>query len=79
MIELIHLHIASSQMACLWLNMKVVSGCSVPFGFRIINCPQEETLGNLLSRLEEDKFSGSRFGHATFFFYQPPGSTLRLS
>ena len=34
------------------------------FESRIINCSQEETLGNLLSRLEEDK-SGSRVGHVT--------------
>ena len=35
------------------------------FGSRIINCSQAETLGNLLSRSEEDK-SESRVGHATF-------------
>ena len=34
------------------------------FGSRIITCSQEETLGNLLSRLEEDKLE-SRVGHAT--------------
>ena len=37
------------------------------FGSRIINCFQEETLGNLLSRLEEDKSEGW-VGHATFYF-----------
>ena len=72
-IELIHAHEASSQMARLWLSMEVVSGCTVLFGSRIINCSQEETFGNLLSRLEEDKFSESDF--LFIFFYQPPGST----
>ena len=37
------------------------------FGSRIINYSQEETLGNLLSRLEEDK-SESWVGHATSYF-----------
>ena len=60
-------------MARLWLSMKVVSGCTVLFGSRIINCSQEEAFSNLLSRLEEDKFSESDF---FFFFYWPPGSTL---
>ena len=32
---------------------------------QIINCYQEETPGNLLSRLEEDK-SESQVGHVTF-------------
>ena len=40
-------------MARLWLSVKVVSGCTVLFGSRSINCSQEETFGNLLSRLEE--------------------------
>ena len=53
---------------------EVVSGCTVLFGSRIINCSQEETFANLLSRLEEDKFSESRkrkkiIGHVTFFFF----------
>ena len=47
------MHVALSQMARLWLSVKVVSGCTVLFGSRIINCSQEETLGNLLSRLED--------------------------
>ena len=69
------MHVASSQMARLnlWLSVKVVSGCTVLFGSRIINCSQEETVGHLLSRLEEDKFSESRkrkkiIGHAIFYF-----------
>ena len=37
-IELMHVHVASSQMAHLWLSVKVVSGCTVLFGSRIINC-----------------------------------------
>ena len=47
---------------------------TVLFGSRIINYSQEETLGNSLSRLEEDK-SESRVGHATFltFFAGHPG------
>ena len=68
-----HMHMASSQIARLWLSVKVVSGCTVLFMSRIINCSQEETFGNLLSRLEEDKFSGSRVGHVTFFFTGFPG------
>ena len=51
-------------MAHLWLSVEVVSGCTVLFGSRIINCSQEEAFSNLLSRLEEDKFSESDF----FFF-----------
>ena len=48
-------------MAHLWLSVEVVSGCSVLFGSKIINCSQEKTSSNLLSRLEEDKFSESDF------------------
>ena len=51
-------------MVRLWLSMEVISGCTVLFGFRIVNCSQEETFGKLLLRLEEDKFSESNF----FFF-----------
>ena len=40
-------------MARLWLSVKVVSGCTVLFGSRIINCSQEEAFGNLLSRLAD--------------------------
>ena len=61
----------------LWLSVEVISGCTVLFGFRIINCFQEETFGNLLSRLEEEKFSEGDF--LFIFFYRPPGSTLWLS
>ena len=39
------------------------------FGSRIVNCSQEETFGNLLSRLEEDKFSENDF--FLFFFFLP--------
>jgi len=53
-------------MARLWLSVKVVSGCTVLFGSRIINCSHEEAFGNLLSRLEEEKFSESQVGHVTF-------------
>ena len=56
-------------MACLWLNMKVVSGCTMLFGSRIINRSQEEAFSSLLSRLEEDKFSESDF--FSFFFFLP--------
>ena len=48
-------------MARLWLSVEVVSGCTVLFGSRIINCSQEEAFSNLLSRLEEDTFSESDF------------------
>ena len=44
----------------LWLSVKVVSGSTVKYGSRIINCSPEETFGNLLSRLEEEKFSESK-------------------
>ena len=39
--------------------------------FRIINCSQEETFSNLLSRLEKDKFSES--DSFFFFFKSHPG------
>ena len=48
-------------MACVWLSVEVVSGCTVLFGSRIINCSQEEAFSNLLSRLEEDTFPESDF------------------
>ena len=67
------MYMASSQIACLWLRVKVVSGCTVLFMSRIINYSQEETFGNLLSRLEEDKFSGSWVGHVIFYFTGYPG------
>ena len=71
-----NMHVALSQIACLWLSVKVVSGCTVLFGSRIINCSKEETFGNLLSRLEEDKFSGSDlflFIYLFYFFTGHPG------
>ena len=49
-------------MVRLWLSVEVVSGCTVQFESRII---KEEAFSNLLSRLEEDKFSESDF----FFFF----------
>ena len=64
----------SSQMVHLWLSVEVISGCTVPFGSRIINCFQEKAFSNLLSRLEEYKFS-----EGDLFFYRPPVSTLWLS
>ena len=69
-------------MAHLWLSMEVVSGYTVLFGSRIINCSQEEAFGNLLSRLADrggQVLKESRVGRVTFFFlffYRPPGSTL---
>ena len=48
-------------MACLWLSVEVVSGCTMLFGSKLINCSQEEAFSNLLSGLEEDKFSESDF------------------
>ena len=47
------MHVALPQIAHLWLSVKVVSGCTVLFGSRIINCSQVETFGNLLSRLAD--------------------------
>ena len=41
----------------------------------IINCSQEETLGNLLSRLEEEK-SESQVGRAIFIFYFLPATRV---
>ena len=67
----VHVHVASSQMAHLWLSVKIVSGCTVLFGSRVINCSQEETFGNLLSRLE-NKFSESDF-FSFFLFTGHPG------
>ena len=48
-------------MARSWLSMEVVSSFTVLLRSRIINYSQEETFGNLLSRLEEDKFSERDF------------------
>ena len=55
-------------MARLWFSVEVVSGCTVLLGSRIINCSQEKAFSNLLSRLEEGKFSESDF---FFFFFLP--------
>ena len=62
-------------MGRLWLSVEVVSGRTVLFGYRVINCSQEEAFSNLLSRLEEDKFSESVF-FFFFFFYRLPRFTL---
>ena len=70
----VHMHVASSQMAHLWLSVEIVSGCTVLFRSRVINCSQEETFGNLLSRLE-----GQVLREWLFLFYWPPRSTLWLS
>ena len=70
MIELIYTCTRFVKMAHLWLSVAVVSGCTVLFRSRIINCSQEEAFSNLLSRLEEDKFSESDF---FFSFTGHPG------
>ena len=57
------MHVASSQIVCLWLSVKVISGSTALFESRIIDCSQEETFGNLLSRL-----SSQRVGKCGFFF-----------
>ena len=44
----------------LWLSVKVVSGSSVLFGSKIVSCSNEETFGNLISRLQEEQFSERR-------------------
>ena len=66
-----HMHIASPQMAHLWLSMKVVSGCTVFFGSRITNCSQEEAFGNLLSRLADrgSQVLGELGWSCDFFFF----------
>ena len=38
------MHIASLQMARMWLTMKVITGCTVLFGSKIINYSQEEAI-----------------------------------
>ena len=55
MIEVIYTHEASFVAQC---RSRFRLHC-VLFRSRIVNCSQEETFGNLLSRLEEDKFSAS--------------------
>ena len=57
------MRVASSQIVCLWLSVKVISGSTALFESRIIDCSQEETFGNLLSRL-----SSQRVGKCGFFF-----------
>ena len=65
------MHVASPQMACLWLNVKVVSGYTVLLGSRIINCSQEETFGILLSRLADrgGQVLGESGWSCDFYFY----------
>ena len=36
--------------------MKVVACSKVLFGLKIVNCSEDETFGNLISRLEEEHF-----------------------
>ena len=49
---------AETQCLCtLWLAVKVVSGCKVLFGSKIISCSEQESFGGLLSRLEEERFA----------------------
>ena len=56
-------------MVHLWPSIEVVSGCTVLFESRIVNCSQEEAFSNLLSRLEEDKLSQSDFLPATRVYF----------
>ena len=60
-----HASVALPQMARLWLSVEVVSGCTVLFGSRIINCSHEETFGNFLSRLLVREGQVLRFFPAT--------------
>ena len=64
------MHVALPQIAHLWLSVKVVSGCTVLFGSRIINCSQEETFGNLLSSLADQggQVLGESGWSCDFFF-----------
>ena len=48
---------AAAETQCLWLAVKVVSGCKVLFGSKIISCSEQESFGGLLSRLEEERFA----------------------
>ena len=59
-------------MAHLWLSVEVVSGCTMLFGSRIINCSQVKSLETLSSQSEEDKFSASDFFFFFFFFICHP-------
>ena len=69
-----HMHVASSKMGGLGLSVKVGSDCSVPFES---NCFQEETFGDLLSRLGEDKSREKEENNWScdffFFFTGHPG------
>ena len=60
-------------MTRLWLTVKVVSGYTVFFGSRIINCSQEEAFGKLLSRLADrgGQVLGESVGHVTFYLFLP--------
>ena len=48
---------ASCSSAVLWLAIKVVSGAKVLFGSKIVSCSVEESFGELLSRLEGERFA----------------------
>ena len=48
---------AAAETQCLSLAVKVVSGCKVLFGSKIISCSEQESFGGLLSRLEEERFA----------------------
>ena len=49
-------HKAKEKAGRLQLSMKVVACSRVLFGLKIVNCSEEETFGNLISRLEEEHF-----------------------
>ena len=66
------MQVASPQMAHLWLSVKIVSGYTVLFGYRIINCSQEEAFGNLLSRLADRRSQVlGKSGWSCDFFFLP--------
>ena len=46
--------------SCLWLSVTVMSGSHVLFGSKIVSCSSAETFGNLLSRVQEEKFAERR-------------------
>ena len=78
----VRVHVASPQMARLWLSVKVVSGCTVLFGSRIIHCFQEElSFWQFIVKISWLRRSSSwRVGLVMWLFfsfiYRPPGSTL---
>ena len=54
------LSLASQNFLFLKKNVKVLSGNSVLFGLTIVNCSPEETFGNVISKLQEERFSEKR-------------------